>query len=319
MTQPIRTQPPSTPSRMTLANVTRGKQERPVRAIVYGVEGVGKSTFAANAPSPIFLCSEDGTSHLDVARFPTPNSWVDALEAVRVLTHEEHAYKTLAIDSLDWLEPLCWAHVCQRSGKRDIEEFGYGKGYVAALEQWREFLARLNLLAKTRKMHVVMVAHAAIRRVDDPQTGPFDRYRMKLHDKSADLLREWADAVLFARHEVTTSTDKTGKARGRSSGARLLHTQWTAAFDAKNRFDLPDRLPLDWDAFATAIAAHAPADPARLRAEVEALLPRLAPERREAARAALEAVGGNAARLAILLDRVAGEAALASDESEVAS
>lgn len=319
MTQPIRTQPPSAPSRMTLANVTRGKQDRPVRAIVYGVEGVGKSTFAANAPSPIFLCSEDGTSHLDVARFPEPRTWPDALEAVRVLTHEEHSFKTLAIDSLDWLEPLCWAHVCQRAGKRDIEEFGYGKGYVAALEQWREFLARLNLLAKTRRMHVVMVAHAAIRRVDDPQTGPFDRYRMKLHDKSADLLREWADAVLFARHEVTTSTDKTGKARGRSSGARLLHTQWTAAFDAKNRFDLPERLPLDWDAFARAIAAHAPADPARLRGEVEALLPRLAPERREAARTALEAVGGNAARLAILLDRVAGEAALSGDESEVAS
>lgn len=303
---------------MTLSNVTRGKQERPMRVIVYGVEGVGKSTFAAGAPSPIFLCSEDGTAHIDVARFPTPRSWPEALEAVRVLTHEEHSFKTLVIDSLDWLEPVCWAHLCQRSGKANIEEFGYGKGYVLAVDQWRDMLARLDLLVKTRKMNVVMVAHAAIRRVDDPQTGPFDRYRMKLHDKSADLLREWADAVLFARHEVIT-VERKGKIRGVSSGARLLHTQWTAAFDAKNRYDLPERLPLDFEVFEHAVRAHAPADPERLRREIEALIPRLAPERRQAAKRAIETLGGNAARLAVLLDRVAGEAALTVSEGEASS
>lgn len=313
-----RQQPLPTGGRMSLANVTRGKQERPVRAIVYGVEGVGKSTFAANAPSPIFLCAEDGTAHLDVARFPTPRSWPEVLEAVGVLTHEEHSFKTLVIDSLDWLEPLCWAYVCQTAGKANIEEFGYGKGYVLALDQWRTLLARLDLLVKTRKMNVVMVAHAAIKRVDDPQTGPFDRYRMKLHDKSADLLREWVDAVLFARHEVSTSVDKSGKTRGRSSGARLVHTQWTAAFDAKNRYGLPDRLPLSWDIFAEHVAAQV-VDVAATRAEIEKLAVRLPADRAEKALKAMrEWAGDNPARLAQLLDRVHGEAALAvsTDEGE---
>jgi hypothetical protein len=237
-------------SRMTLANITRGKLDKPLRVILYGVEGVGKSTFASHSPAPIFLCVEDGTSQLDIARFPSPRSWPEVEEAIRVLTHEEHTYKTLVVDTLDWLEPLLWSHVCQVAGKAGIEDFGYGKGYVAALDLWRALLARLDHLVRTRKVNVVLLAHAAIRRVDDPQTGPYDRYRMKLHDKAADLVREWVDAILFARHEVVT-VERKGRTRGVSSGARVIHTTWTAAYDAKNRFDLPDTLPLDWEEFAS--------------------------------------------------------------------
>lgn len=296
--------------RMALANVTRGKQEKPLRAILYGVEGVGKSTFASQAPSPIFLCSEDGTSQLDIARFPSPRSWAEVLEAIRVLTHEEHDFKTLVIDTLDWLEPLCWHHVCQLAGKQSIEEFGYGKGYLLALEQWRQLLGRLDVLVRTRRMHVVLLAHAAIRRVDDPQTGPFDRYRMKLHDKTSDVLREWVDAVLFARHEVVTF-ERNGKTRGRSSGARVLHTTWTAAYDAKNRFDLPETLPLAWDELEAAVQAHAPADPAKLTAEIQELLAQLPEEEQtKGAKALREWAGNSPARLAQLLDKVRGKVAL---------
>ena len=302
-------------SRMTLANVSRGKQERPLRVILYGVEGVGKSTFAARAPSPVFLCAEDGTAQLDVARFPTPRSWADVLEAVRVLTHDEHAFKTLVIDTLDWLEPLCWAHVCQAAGKSDIEEFGYAKGYVMALDQWRVLLGRLDLLVRTRKLNVVMVAHAAIRRIDDPQTGPFDRYRMKLHDKAADLLREWVDAILFARHEVMT-VERKGRLRGVSSGARVIHTQWTAAYDAKNRFDLPDTLPLDWDEFESAVRAHVPASESKLSEELRELIPRLV-EPEKAEKAMREWAGESPARLAQLLDKVRGKLALEAGEDAI--
>ncbi|RYE75646.1 MAG: ATP-binding protein, partial [Myxococcales bacterium] len=257
-TKPTQAGPAGAP-RMTLANITRGKQDRPLRVIVYGVEGVGKSTFAAQAPQPIFLCAEDGTSHLDVARFPSPRTWTEALEAIKVLTVEDHPFKTLVIDTLDWLEPLCWQHVCQLQGKQSIEDFSYGKGYVLAMDQWRQMLGRLDNLTRTRRMHIVMVAHASIRRIDDPQSGAFDRYRMKLHEKSSDVLREWVDAILFARHEVR-AIERNGKMRGVSSGVRLLHTTWTAAYDAKNRFDLPDTLPLAWDEFETAVRAHVPAD-----------------------------------------------------------
>lgn len=302
--------PPPGASRMTLKNITSGKQERPLRVVIYGVEGVGKSTFASQAPSPIFLCSEDGTSQLDIARFPSPRSWAEVLEAIRVLTHEEHDFKTLVIDTLDWLEPLCWHHVCQLAGKQSIEEFGYGKGYLLALEQWRQLLGRLDVLVRTRRMHVVLLAHAAIRRVDDPQTGPFDRYRLKLHDKSAAVLREWVDAVLFARHDLKV-IERNGKTRGRSSGARVLHTTWTAAYDAKNRFDLPETLPLAWDELEAAVQAHAPADPAKLTAEIKDLLAQLPEEEQtKGAKALREWAGHNPARLAQLLDKVRGKAAL---------
>ena len=299
-------------SRMTLANVSRGKQERPLRVIIYGVEGVGKTTFGAEAPRPIFLCAEDGTSHLDVARFPSPRSWTETIEAVRVLLRDEHDFKTLVIDSLDWLEPLCWTHVCQTGGKASIEDFGYGKGYVLAVERWRELLTNLDLLVRNRRMNVVMVAHSAVKRVDDPQAGAFDRYRMKLHEKTSDVLREWVDAVLFARHEVRV-IERNGKPRGQSSGARLLHTTWTAAYDAKNRFDLPETLPLSWEDFEAACKVHTPADPAKLRAEIEGLLPQLDEETRGKATDYLGKHGADPAKLAQLADRVRSKVVLQSE------
>jgi hypothetical protein len=305
---------PAASSRMSLNNVTRGRQDKPLRVILYGVEGCGKSTFASQAPSPIYLCSEDGTSRLDVARFPPPRAWSDVMEAVRVLTHEEHTFKTLVIDTLDWLEPLCWEAVCQAHNKRNIEELGYGKGYLFALDQWRALLGKLDMMIRARKMHVVLIAHAAIRRVDDPQTGPFDRYRMKLHEKSADLLREWVDAILFARHEVTTYTDK-NKVRGRSTGHRVMYTQWTAAYDAKNRFDLPPSLPLAWDELEAAVRAHQPASAEALRAELAELIPRLA-DPGKAEKALKEWAGDNPARLAQLLDKVRGKVALEQEAAE---
>lgn len=310
--QPVRsTHAPAGTTRMSLSNLTRGKQEKPIRVIVFGVEGCGKSTFGANAPAPLFLCAEDGTAHLDVARLPTPLSWTDVIDGVRLLLSEEHSFKTLVIDSLDWLEPLCWQHVARLGGKANVEDFGFGKGYVMAVEKWRELLHNLDLLARNRRMNVVLIAHAHIKRVDDPQTGPFDRYQMKLHDKSAAVLREWADAVLFARHEVKT-VERNGKTRGVSSGHRVLHTTWTAAYDAKNRFDLPEVLPLDWTEFEAACKAHVPADPSKLRAEIEGLLAQLGEEERAKGEKALrEWAGDNAARLAQLLDKVRGKVAMA--------
>lgn len=317
--QPHRTSPtaPAGSSRMTLAAVTRGKQARPLRVLVYGVEGVGKSTFGAHAPGSVFLCAEDGVSHLDVARFPQPKCWADVLEAVRVLTHEEHSFKTLVVDTLDWLEPLCWQHVCHVTGKAQIEELPYGKGYVMAAEFWRALCGRLDMLVSARKMNVVFLAHSQIRKVDDPQAGAFDRYRLKLHEKSADVMREWVDAILFARHEVRAVAERNGKSRGVSSGHRILHTTWSAAFDAKNRFDLPPVLPLAWEDFEAAVKAAAPADPAKLAAEVVDTLAKLEDdsERAKGATALRDWAGTDPGRLAQLLDRVRAKVAMQGGEA----
>ncbi len=298
---------PSRPAgRMTLAAVQSGRLEKPIRVVCYGVEGIGKSTFAAGAPSPIFLGAEDGTSHLEVARFPEPTCWADALEAVDTLTTQEHPYRTLAIDTLDWLEPLCWAEVCRAGSKPDIESFGYGKGYAAALDLWRTLLARLDRLRAARGMHVVLLGHSWIKGWKNPEGDDYDRYELKLHSRTSGLIKEWCDAVLFAQYE-TYAVEKDGRTRGLSTGARVLHTVHRAAWDAKNRYDLPPAIPLSWADFAAGVAAHRPASPEALRAEIEQLLPQVDEKTRAAVAAWLPTVATDAAELARGLDRLRGK------------
>lgn len=296
-------QPP--PSRMTLASVVKGKRARPIRALLYGVEGIGKSTFAASAPSPIFIGAEDGTDHLDAVRFPTPGSWNEVFEALRVLATQEHPYQTLAIDTLDWLEPLAWDFICTRDGVENIEAYGYGKGYVAALDEWRRLLAALERLRETKGMHVVLLAHSWIKPFKNPEGDDFDRHELKLHAKAGGLLKEWSDVVLFANYQTFAEKDsRTKRVKGVSTGARLIYTTRSAAFDAKNRYDLPEEMPLDWDEFYGAVQAHRPADPKALAAEIERKAKELGGDGEAKALAYLEQHAGDAAWLAKLNDKL---------------
>jgi hypothetical protein len=283
------------------------RAERPLRVVLHGVEGVGKSTFASQAPAPIFLCAEDGTGHLDVARVPAPAGFADVLEAVRVLTYEEHGFQTLVIDTIDWLEPLIFQHVCHLLGVAHIDDVPYGKGYQAAVEQWRVLVGRLEMLVRTRKMNVIMLAHSAARRLESEQ-GTFDRFQLKLGEKAAEVLRGWADVVLFARHEVVRVSHR-GAFRGQTTGARVVHTGWSRSFDARNRFDLPETLPLSWEALAEPARAHVPTDVAAVRAELLELIPRLS-EALKASQVMREWAGDDPVRLVQLLERVRSKIAL---------
>ena len=240
--------------RMALANVKSGRLEMPLRVLAYGVEGVGKSTFASGAPRPIYLGADAGTATLDVARLPEPATWEEALDGVRLLEKEKHDYETLVIDPVNWLEPLCWEAVT--GGTKSIEDFGggYGRGYAAALDRWRLMVSALERVWSIRKMHVIMLAHCHVKSFNDP-TGPaYDRFELAMHAKSAGLLKQWCDYVLFMRHESMGKIDpQTKKAKGISTGARVAHTQWSAAYDAKTRVRLPEELPLSWDAFFEAV------------------------------------------------------------------
>lgn len=320
--------PPSAPAntgatapsgRMKLAAVVKGRLDKPIRALLYGIEGVGKSTFAAGAPSPIFLGAEDGTSELDVARFPEPKSWLDALEAIDELARAQHDYKTLVIDTLDWLEPINWEHVCASkptsSGKRvtDIEGFGFGKGYTAALDQWRVFVSKLENLRAQKRMHMILLAHSWIKSFKNPTGDDFDRYELKLHAKAGGLLKEWCDAVLFATHQTHTY-ERDGRVKGISDGSRVLYTQRTAAYDAKNRYDLPNEMALDWETFAAAVAAHRPADPATLKARINELLARVPDDTKTKVTTALKMVGDNAAELARIANRLSAMVNIAANE-----
>lgn len=250
---------PSPASRMSLAKVTKGKLKKPHRIVAFGPEGIGKSSFAAGAPNPLFLPIEDGTDHLDVARLPKAETWREAREAVRLLINEKHSYETLVIDTLDALEALLWRHMCERDkfadekGKtplKDIESYGYGKGYTKALEDWRGLLKDLETLSN-KGMHIVLLAHSWVKAFKNPAGEDYERYELKLNAKAAGLMKEWCGSLLFMNYETFAKKDPGTKktAKGIDTGARLIFTERRAAYDAKHRGNLPESLPLSWADF----------------------------------------------------------------------
>ena len=266
--------PPSS-GRMKLDAVRRGVRPAADRVLLVGTEGVGKSTFAADAPSPIFLAAEDGIRHLDVASFPEPTSFADVMDAIRTLQTEPHEFQTLVIDTIDWVEPLVFEAVCQQNGWTTIEDPGYGKGFTVALVEWRKLLAALDRLRTERGMEIILLAHATIRTFSNPAGSNFDRYEMKLQRSAAALVKEWTDANLFAIHEDFIQDPKERKSKVISTGRRVMHTERTSAWDAKNRHALPPELPLAYAEYAAARAAGQPGDPVALRREADDLVARL--------------------------------------------
>jgi hypothetical protein len=299
--------PAPRPVRMTLSAVVSGKVRAPYRILIHGVDGVGKSTFAADAPGTIFLGAEDGTSELDVARFPAPECWQDMRDAIRTLTNDAHDYKTLAVDSLDWVEPHIWQRVCDMNeGVATIEEVGggYGKGYSAALDLWRVLLSDLERLQSARGMNVILIAHTLLKTFKNPEGDDWERYVLKLNDKAAGLCREWSKGVYFANYEMYAVKDKKKRIRGVSTGARVLYTQRTAAYDAKDRYGLPESLPLSWEDFDVSVKAASPADPKALAAEIERKAKEVGGEVETKALEFLKQHAGDASALAKLNDRI---------------
>lgn len=306
-TTAARQQAPPAQRRMTLGAVRRGPQPTPERLMLVGVEAVGKSSFAADAPAPIFVDAEDGLHHLDVASFPRPATFADVLEGIETLTSEAHEYRTVVLDTLDAMEALVWAEICRRHGWENIETPGYGRGYNVALDEWRKLLAALERLRSAKGMHVIVTAHAAIRTFSNPLGQDYSRYECKLHRGAAALWREWVDVALFCTFEEYASRGKTdSRVKGVSTGRRVAYTQRTAAYDAKTRYPLPAELPLSYADYAAARAAAQPARPEALRSEALALLDELAPD--EAKRAqivmAITAAADSGERLAKIVDRL---------------
>jgi hypothetical protein len=275
---------PAPPKHRTpLSAVKAEAREAPWTVLVHGEPGLGKTTFASKFPDPIFVCAESfGTDELVVARWPDPiTCWNDVLDVPRRLTLEEHGHKTLVIDKIDDLEPFVFAEVIGREGKNaaNIEEVGGGwnKGVKAAIDYWRIFLAELERMVSARRMNVVLVSHSTRRTRKDPQTENYDRWEPNISQPSAGLLVGWCKEVLFAQEEaVAVKLDgKLAKAKGVSTGVRVLRTKYNAAYDAKNRHSLPDPLPLDYGAFAEAMKTKSVATPAEIRRSIAAKLEQL--------------------------------------------
>lgn len=223
--------------------IITGKQQKAQRVVVYGPEGIGKSTFASRFPKPLFIDTEGSTTQLDVARFPKPTSW--AMFSQQVAAFRKTDYQTLVVDTADWAEQLCIEDVCASAQKGGIEDFGYGKGYTYLGEKWGKFLNYLAEIAEYDGRHVVVLAHAAMRKFEQPdEAGQYDRWELKLSKKCAPLLKEWADMVLFANYQtIVVEIDGKKKAQG---GKRVMHTSHHACWDAKNRHGLADVLPFEF-------------------------------------------------------------------------
>lgn len=259
-------------------SIKSGRPPQPIRAIVYGPEGVGKSTFGAHSPDPVFVIPEDGLVNIDVPHFE-PKSWEELKEFIFSLINDEHDRKTVVFDTVDWLEPLCQQYVCRINDKSDIDAFGYGRGHVAALEEWRKFISWLELLRRAKNMNIVILGHSQVKTFKNPIGEDFDRYCLKINDKAAGLFKEWVDVVLFATHETfaVKKTDK-AKAKGVSNGARVMYTQRHAGYDAKTRYPLPPKIALDWSVFWGAVKAPGIDEMTALRKELINLIPQVADE-----------------------------------------
>lgn len=248
---------------ISLKSISRTvRNSLPPRVVVHGDGGVGKSTFAANAYKPVFLPFEDGLDGIEVDAFPRLTSYQDAIDAVATLAQDQHDFGTVVIDSLDWLEPLIWQSVAKSAGKNSIEDIPYGKGYAEALPLWRTLLDGLNHLREHRNMAVILIAHSEVKRFEAPDSEPFDRYQIKLHKGANAMVREWADVIGFAHHETAIKKESNGfstRARGLATGRRLLRVVETPACVAKNRYGMPDTVPLEWNAL---VGAMSPADQA---------------------------------------------------------
>ena len=241
-----------------LDTIQSGRENKPPRLMIYGSEGVGKSTFAASAPNPIFIQTEDGLGELNCRKFPLTRSLSEALSQLTALRDEQHDFQTVVIDSADWLERLIFDEVCREFGVRNIEKAdgGYGKGYTHALTHWRKVINLLQELRDKRGMMVILVAHAKVERFEDPENAAYDRYTPRLHKHAASLIAEWVDAVLFANKRFRVTRDSNDRAIaapiGADGGERFIRTVGSPACIAKNRYGLPGEIPLSWTAFINA-------------------------------------------------------------------
>ena len=264
-------------------NITRGIQTKPLKVVIYGPEGIGKSTFASCFPEPLFIDTEGSTTRMDVARTDTPSSLAMLTQLLTEIRDNPPGCKTLIIDTVDWAERLCITAVCAKNGKAGIEDFGYGKGYSYVYEEMGRILNLLNDIWE-RGIHIVLTAHAAIRKFEQPdEMGAYDRWELKLINSpkcnSCAMVKEWADMVLFANYKTyAVAADKEGKKMKARGGERVMYMSHDPCWDAKNRFGLASELPFDFGQIAHIFSAAPAPAPSTQTAQTQPAAPVQQPE-----------------------------------------
>lgn len=246
--------------------IKKGTINKALRVCVYGIEGIGKSTFASQFPGAVFIDTEGSTNQMDVARYPAPSTWEMLLSEVEQTINNPSGVGTLVIDTVDWAQQLCVQSVCAKYSMGGIEDFGWGKGYSYVKEEFGKLLNLLNDLVD-KGVNTVLVAHSAIRTFTKPdEMGQYDRYELKLIDTQkcsiSGMVKEWSDLLLFANYETFITEDAKTKKKYATGNQRVMYTTHTAAWDAKNRFGMPDKLPFDYKEIARLFESTAKEEPA---------------------------------------------------------
>lgn len=250
--------------RMTAESIRKGREPEPDRILLYGVEKIGKSSFGAGAPAPIFIAADKGISHLDVAKFPEPQTFDEILECVKVLGTSDLPYRTLVIDPIGWVEHLVREEICKTHSWTHAQFMDYGRGFKIAIPYHLKLISFLDRLRAAKRYEIVVTAHADVSEFKNPEGENYMRYRPQMFgDKAVDVWKQWADSILFMNWEtVVKKGDDDGKVAGRNKGVatgnRILYARRQAAFDAGNRWGIPDELDLadGDDAYAAYAAAR---------------------------------------------------------------
>ena len=233
-------------------NITKGAVRTAKKVGIYGPEGVGKTSFAAKFPGAVFIDTEGSTRHMDVARFDAPDELSDVIGQIGYVIGNPKEFGTLVIDTADWLEKLIFSAVCAEKKIQNIEDLGYGKGYVYAKQKMQQILEMLDQVIDMG-VHVVIVCHSIIRKFEQPdELGSYDRYMLKLNEKNiAPLVKEWVDMLLFVNYKTDVVSVGDGKTKkGRGGQKRIMYANHSACWDAKNRFGLPDEMPFEYEQIA---------------------------------------------------------------------
>lgn len=252
-----------------LAKIKNRVEQHPPRIVLLGMEGIGKTTLAASAPKPLFIAAENGLTGFENIPHLEPETFGDVLALVDALVGSESIeYKTIVIDTADWLERLIHSYICKRDGKENVEAYGYGKGMKIAEQELVLLLSKLDSLRVKHDVYIIITSHVQIKTFNDPAGESWDRYEAKGGKGFTGVLREWPDACLFCVYEVFKTKNRDGK-ESTVGGERVIKTTWSPAHDAKNRLSLPEVLPLSWEYLSEAIEAGSPL---KLREQYVALL-----------------------------------------------
>ena len=248
-----------------MLKIQQGVIRKPEKLMIYGAEGIGKTTLASRVPDPLFIDTEGGTTMFDVKRIdPAPQSWSELLAVVNEVADNPGYCKSLVLDTADWAEQLCIAHVCEKNHKGGIEDFNYGRGYTYVMEEFSNIIKALDRVIAAG-MNVVITAHAKMRKMELPdEQGAFDRWELKLTRQVAPLIKEWVDDLLFLNYKtlVIKQDDNHAKAQG---GKRVIYTSHHPCWDAKNRHGLADEPELKYESISSLFGTvSAPSSPATL-------------------------------------------------------